>query len=72
MPRDGTGPVPEDDRRDSDDTGRRKAVVALVVVLGLVVVSFYIGHVLKRSSALEDCEMQGRTNCAPIDTGAAK
>ncbi len=69
MPRDGTGPVPEDDRRDSDDAGRRKALIALFVVLGLVVVSFYVGLVLKRSTAIEDCEMQGRTNCEPIDTG---
>ena len=68
MPRDGTGPVPEDDRRDSDDTGRRRALIALLVVVGLVAVSIYIGHVLKRSSALEDCEMQGRTNCDRIDS----
>jgi len=68
MPRDGTGPVPDDDRRDSDDTGRRRAVIALFVIIGLVVVSIYIGHVLKQSSALEDCEMQGRTNCDRIDT----
>ena len=68
MPRDGTGPVPEDDRRDSDDAGRRRAVIGLFVVLGLVAASLYVGYVLKRSAALEDCEMQGRTNCAPIDS----
>jgi hypothetical protein len=70
MPRDGTGPVPEDDRRNGgDDASRRRAVIALFVVVGLVVISVYVGHVLKRSSALEDCEMQGRTNCDQIDSG---
>ena len=72
MPRDGTGPVPDDDRPDSDDSGRRKAVIALFVVIGLVAASLYVGHVLKRSSDLEDCEMQGRTNCQPIDANGSK
>jgi hypothetical protein len=69
MPRDGTGPLPEEDKRDGEDASRKRAVIALLVVIGLVAVSFFVLHVLKTSSALEDCEMQGRTNCAPIETG---
>ena len=63
MPRDGTGREPNG---EGEDVGRRKSLIALLVVLALVGVTLYVGHVLKQSSALEDCEMQGRTNCAPV------
>ncbi|HEY1722700.1 MAG TPA: hypothetical protein VGG27_15760 [Magnetospirillaceae bacterium] len=66
MPRDGTAREPE--HQDDGDSGRKKALIALAVVVGLVVVSIVLLHVLKKSSDLEDCEMQGRTNCAPLDT----
>ncbi len=76
MPRDGTAREPEHDKDHGggggggeDDAGRKKAVIALGVVIGLIVISLYIGHVLRQSSAMEDCQMQGRTNCAPVDTG---
>ncbi len=73
MPRDGTSREPEHHRDDGEgggeDGSRKKAVIALLVVLGLVVSALYVGHVLKHSSSVEDCEMQGRTNCEPIDTG---
>ena len=65
MPRDGTEPRPNDDD-DGHEASRRRSLVALIVVLALIGVSLYVGHVLKSSSQLEDCEMQGRTNCAPI------
>lgn len=68
MPRDGTARQPE--HQDDGDSGRKKALIALLVVIGLVVASIYVFHVLKKSSDLEDCEMQGRTNCAPIDTNS--
>jgi hypothetical protein len=74
MPRDGTAREPEHDKDHGrgggeDDAGRKKAVIALAAVIGLIAISLYIGHVLRQSSALEDCQMQGRTNCAPVDTG---
>jgi hypothetical protein len=69
MPRDGMGPLPDEDKRDDDDAGRKKALIALLAVIGLVAVSIFVLHVLKKSSDLEDCQMQGRTNCAPLDTG---
>ena len=65
MPRDGTGPAPNGDKGDAS---RRRALIALLVVFVLVGLSLYVGHVLKRSSQTEDCEMQGRTNCEPITT----
>jgi len=39
------------------------AVVALLVILGL-----YLTHELRDMSKIQDCAMQGRSNCAPIDT----
>jgi hypothetical protein len=47
---------------------RRTAVVALIVVLLLVIGGLLLEHILSDSSRLQDCLMQGRTNCAPIDS----
>jgi len=69
MPRDGQGGEP-DEERDDDERKRRRSLMALLLVAGLVALSFYVGHVLRRSSQLEDCEMQGRTNCAPVSGDA--
>lgn len=65
VPRDGGVPSQGNDG-DDNDAGRRRALIALLVVVALVGISLYVGHVLRRSSQLEDCEMQGRTNCAPV------
>ena len=69
MPRDGKGEEPADNH-ENEDRRRRRAVLALFVVIVLVAATLYIGHVLRQSAATEDCEMQGRTNCAPIDAGS--
>jgi hypothetical protein len=61
-------PSPEDET--DDDSGRRKALAALLVVAALIGISLYVAHVLKTSSDLQDCAMQGRTNCAPIQTNS--
>lgn len=47
---------------------RRGAVLGLIVALLLVIVGLLLVHVLGDSGRLQDCEMSGRTNCAPIDT----
>jgi hypothetical protein len=47
---------------------RRRALVALVVVLLLVVAGLVLVHVLQNMSRIQDCAMSGRTNCVPIDT----
>jgi flagellar biogenesis protein FliO len=50
--------------------GRVTASLAgLAFVIALVVVGFFLVKVLQKQSALEDCLMSGRTNCAPIETG---
>jgi hypothetical protein len=56
---------PQDDNRDSES--RRPALIGLVVVLVLVVVSYFLVTALRNKADLEDCLMSGRRNCAPIE-----
>jgi hypothetical protein len=57
-PRDPGGPRPPDPRRT--------AAVGLIVVVLLILVGLFLIHVLRDMSKVQDCVMQGRTNCAPI------
>ena len=59
---------PRDDGPDPDS--RRPALIGLVVVLVLVVASYFLVTALRRNADLEDCLMSGRRNCAPIETPA--
>jgi hypothetical protein len=45
---------------------RRTAAIGLVVIVFLVIVGLFLIHVLRDMSKVQDCAMQGRTNCAPI------
>jgi hypothetical protein len=45
---------------------RRTAAIGLVVIVFLVIVGLFLIHVLRDMSEVQDCAMQGRTNCAPI------
>jgi hypothetical protein len=56
---------PEDPKRPDP---RRKALLALLFVVVLVVGGLLLTRVLSRMSQLQDCVMSGRTNCAPIDS----
>jgi hypothetical protein len=58
-------PAPQDPQVPDS---RRTAVVALIVVLLLVLGGLVLEHILSDSSRLQDCLMQGRTNCTPIDS----
>jgi hypothetical protein len=60
------GPEPEPDPHDSGPP-RRGALIALLFIVLLIVGALFIEHVLSTESKLQDCVMQGRTNCAPID-----
>lgn len=42
------------------------AVTLLVALVLLVGGGWFLTHKLRDSARLEDCLMQGRTNCAPI------
>jgi hypothetical protein len=60
----GGGDEPGDGGDDGHD--RRGVLIGLIVVAALVVGGVYLINLLRASSRLQDCEMQGRTNCAPV------
>ncbi|MGO8855476.1 MAG: hypothetical protein ACLQO1_07165 [Steroidobacteraceae bacterium] len=51
----------------ADAAGRAKTLLALVFVLALVLGGLILIHFLSKQSRIQDCVMQGRTNCAPIN-----
>jgi hypothetical protein len=53
--------------QDEEAAGRARTLLALVFVGLLVVGGLFLVHFLKKQSQLQDCFMQGRTNCAPIE-----
>jgi hypothetical protein len=60
-----------DRRREDEQAGadrRTGALVGLVVILVLAIIAVVLVRELRKKSALEDCLMSGRTNCAPIET----
>jgi hypothetical protein len=54
--------------RRQDAHSQRAALVGLALCLALVLGGLFLVYALKKSAALQDCVMQGRTNCAPVDT----
>jgi len=57
-----------DSPRRQDAHSQRAALIGLAICLALVLGGLFLVYALKKSSALQDCVMQGRTNCAPVDT----
>ena len=51
---------------NDDQPNRRGALIGLVVIVVLVLGGLWISHVLRGASAIQDCVMSGRTNCAPV------
>jgi hypothetical protein len=47
---------------------RRGALIGLLVAVALIIIGLILVRVLGDSGRLQDCEMSGRTNCAPIET----
>jgi hypothetical protein len=54
--------------RRQDANSHRGAIVGLIICLVLVLGGLLLVYKLKAMSQLQDCVMQGRTNCAPLDT----
>jgi hypothetical protein len=54
--------------RREDRHSQRAALIGLAICLALVLGGLFLVYALKKSSDLQDCVMQGRTNCAPVDT----
>jgi hypothetical protein len=57
-----------DAHRRQDAHSQRAALLGLAICLALVLGGLFLVYALKKSSELQDCVMQGRTNCAPVDT----
>ena len=53
------------DGPDEERVSRRGIVAALILLLMLVVIGVRIIDVLRQTGILQDCVMQGRTNCVP-------
>jgi hypothetical protein len=56
----------DDTERDTDER-RTSALLGLIVILSLAIIGVLLVRGLGNESKLEDCLMQGRTNCAPIE-----
>ena len=54
-----------DGYRDDRSSSSRSAVGALVLLVVLVVAGLWIIDALRQTDALQDCVLQGRTNCMP-------
>lgn len=54
--------------RAHDANSQRAALVGLVICIALVLGGLFLYYKLKRMSDLQDCMMQGRTNCVTIDS----
>jgi hypothetical protein len=55
-----------DEDREADER-RTSALMGLIVILALAIAGVVLVRQLDKESHLEDCLMQGRTNCAPIE-----
>ncbi len=51
---------------DSPGGASRGPIVALILVVVLVLGGLWLSHRLHSASAIQDCVMSGRTNCAPV------
>jgi hypothetical protein len=55
-------------QRREDSNTQRAALIGLVICLLLVLGGLFLVYELKKMSDVQDCVMQGRTNCAPVST----
>ena len=54
---------------DHPPPSRTPALVGLLVAGLIVVGGWLLANKLRELGRLQDCAMQGRTNCAPLDMG---
>jgi hypothetical protein len=61
--------MPVQKPKSNEDTyAPRTVLLALAVTLLLVLGGLYLFYALRDVSQRQDCMMQGRTNCAPVDS----
>jgi hypothetical protein len=56
---------------DQDSYSPRAVLVGLLVCLVLVLGGLLLVYALRDTSQLQDCVMQGRSNCAPVESTPA-
>jgi hypothetical protein len=60
--------MPEQEQRTNEETYSPRAVLlGLAVVLLLVFGGLCLFYMLRDASQRQDCMMQGRSNCAPVE-----
>lgn len=52
---------------EEGEARRTNASMGLIVILVLAIAGVLLVRELRRESQIEDCLMQGRRNCVPID-----
>ncbi len=57
-----------DDKEDHDTPARHRALIGLLLLIGLLVGVLFVVHELQGAARMQDCLASGRTNCAPIDS----
>jgi len=60
--------TPDDEEEQSPS--RRATIVAIIVIAAAVLAVILIVQRIHQMSAIQDCVMSGRSNCAPIATPA--
>ena len=53
--------------REQDANSQRGALIGLLICLLLVLGGLLLVHELRKMSNIQDCVMQGRSNCSPAD-----
>jgi hypothetical protein len=51
------------DHSDDEPPSRRGSLIALLLVVGLVLVGWFLSDILHGVSVIQDCVMSGRRNC---------
>jgi hypothetical protein len=69
---DPVSPEPDRDQRsnshrEEDSNSHRAALLGLLICLLLVLGGLFLVNELRKMSSIQDCVMQGRTNCSPVD-----
>jgi flagellar biogenesis protein FliO len=66
------GNMTEQEQKAAEDShSPRSVLIGLIVILLLVLGGLYLVYALRDASRLQDCVMQGRSNCSPIDSTPA-
>lgn len=54
------------DEDEQDEARRTSALMGFIVILLLAIAGVMLARALRDNARLEDCLMQGRSNCDPI------